>query len=185
MARAIRRSSTQLVVRQIYETRSFHRRFLASLSDPIDRLVICSPYFGALPPPFKDVLQFCIEQQRRGVHTVEIITRPPGAPDAAMSTTMAGDLARSGVDLFVRVQPYLHAKFYHFEYSSGTFRSFVGSSNFTKGGLERNYEVVAEIEGVGANSPCHTAIAKMQGPGVLPYTVWVGRGCPGGAEERA
>ena len=172
-------------VQEVHDTRRFYHRFLGSFSEPIERLVVCSPYFRLLPRPFDNVLQFCVHQQRRGVGQIEIITRPPGADELALTQDLAQELEGIGVDLFVRVKPYLHAKLYHFEYPKGFFRTFVGSANFTKGGLERNYEIVAEIEGVGDRSPCHTAIARLQGPGAMPYRLWVIHGCPGGGKETA
>lgn len=174
------RRSSRPAVQDVHATRQFYQRFLGSFSEPIARLVVCSPFFHALPQPFENVLQFCVSQQRRGVQQIEIITRPPGADSQAMTQDVAQELERIGVDLFVRVQPYLHAKLYHFDYTRGFFRTFVGSANFTKGGLQRNYEIVAEIEGVGNRSPCHRAIAQLQGPGALPYRMWIHHGCPGG-----
>ena len=183
MTRRVVRRKPSVTLRNVHYTRSFQRQFRASLSERIERLVICSPYFGSLPPPFHNVLEFCVSQKRRGVHQLEIITRPPGADDAALSSGAAKELAKLGIGLYVRVSPYLHAKFYHFDFTHGFFRSFVGSSNFTMGGFSRNYELMAELEGVGMTSPCHTEIARLQDRGTLTYESWVGRGCPGGEEE--
>ena len=183
MTRRMVRTTARVSFKEIHYTRSFQRQFRSSLSEPIDRIVICSPYFGGLPAPFDDVLQFCLTQKRRGVDDVQIITRPPGADKTALSPEIARELTHQGISLFVRVSPYLHAKFYHFDYMRGYFRSFVGSSNFTLGGFSRNYELVAEVEGVGVESPCHREIARMRDKGALPYEAWLGRGCPGGEEE--
>ena len=181
--RPVVRGRTRATFQDVHYTRSFQQRFLASLSEQIDRIVICSPYFGRLPAPFNDLLQFCIYQQRRNVKNIQIITRPPGSDNTALTGTMAREVARLGVEIFVRVNPYLHAKFYHFDYDSGYFRSFIGSSNFTLGGFRRNYELVAEIEGVGKKSPCHREIERAQNKGAIPYHSWIARGCPGGREE--
>jgi phosphatidylserine/phosphatidylglycerophosphate/cardiolipin synthase-like enzyme len=96
---------------------------------------------------------------------------------------MAKQLALEGVEIFIRATPYLHAKFYHFDYMRGFYRSFVGSSNFTIGGFERNYELVAELEGVGTRSPSHREIARMGDQGAMPYNVWVSHALPKGEEE--
>ena len=160
MTRRVVRKKAPVALKEVHYTRSFHQQFRASLSERIERLVICSPYFGVLPSPFNSVLEFCVIQQRRGVQRLEIITRPPGADETALTTGVAKELAKMGVDLYVRVSPYLHAKFYHFDFTHGFFRSFVGSSNFTMGGLSRNYELMAELEGVGMVSPCHREIAS-------------------------
>ena len=87
------------------------------------------------------------------------------------------------VEVVVKVSPYLHAKLYHIEYRKGYFRSFVGSSNFTLGGLKRNHELVAEVEGVGENSPCHREIRRLVGGGAMSYTTWMAREMPRGMEE--
>ena len=183
MSRRLVRRMPRVSIRELHFTRSFCRQFRASLSEPICRMVICSPYFGSLPSPFEDILHFCVMQKRRGVEDLQIITRPPGADNTALPADVARELAHQGISLYVRVAPYLHAKFYHFDYMRGNFRSFVGSSNFTVGGFLRNSELVAEIEGVGTESPCHREIAGMRDKGALPYETWVGRGCPGGEEE--
>ena len=181
--RPVVRQRNRTRFQDVHYTSSFHKRFLASLSDQIDRIVICSPYFDRLPAPFHDLLHFCILQQRRDVKQIQIITRPPGADNTALTGAMAREVARLGVEIFVRNSPYLHAKIYHFDYDKGYFRSFIGSSNFTLGGFRRNYELVAEIEGVGTRSPCHREIERAQNKGALPYQSWVARGCPGGGEE--
>ena len=183
MSRRLVRSAPRIFIKEMHFTRSFYRQFRASLSEPIDRMIICSPYFGGLPSPFDDVLHFCVTQKRRGVDDLQIITRPPGADKTAMPPDVAKELAHQGVSVYVRIAPYLHAKLYHIDYMRGYFRSFVGSSNFTKGGFSLNYELVAEIEGVGVESSCHREIARMRDKGALPYETWVGRGCPGGEEE--
>ena len=82
------------------------------------------------------------------------------------------DLEAQGVEIYIRDNPYLHAKLYHFDYNQGYFRSFVGSSNFTTGGFKTNYELVAEIEGVGTNSPFHVEIDRMIDRGAWPLNYW-------------
>ncbi|WP_193371143.1 phospholipase D family protein [Pelagibius marinus] len=173
----------RITYQDVHYTRSFYQRFISSLSEPIDSLVICSPYFDQLPSPFDNVLDFCIDQFRRGAKNIQIITRPPGKDSNALSVDIAKRLAAEGVEIFIRTQPYLHAKLYHFDYSRGFFRSFIGSSNFTIGGLKRNYELVAELEGVGGSSPSHREIARMRDRGAMPYNVWVSHELPEGQEE--
>lgn len=175
----------QVTFQDVHHTSSFRKRFLASLSEQIDRIVICSPYFDSLPKPFDDILKFCISQQRRNVKLIQIITRPPGSDDAALSENHAKELSRLDVEIFVRTSPYLHAKFYHFDYNKGFFRSFVGSSNFTMGGFKGNYELVAELEGVGQESPCHREIARMQNQGAISYQGWVEHGCLDGLQGKS
>jgi phosphatidylserine/phosphatidylglycerophosphate/cardiolipin synthase-like enzyme len=102
-----------------------------------------------------------------------------------MKLDVAKVLAAQGVELLIRSQPYHHAKMYHLEYTRGYFRSFVGSANFTMGGLERNYELVAEMQGVGNASPCHREIQRMQATGgTLSYHAWIAKGQPEGQKEQ-
>ncbi|MER9894585.1 phospholipase D-like domain-containing protein [Mesorhizobium sp. M0119] len=163
-------------------TRSFWKRFVSSLSDEIGHAIICSPYFDGLPEPFKEISGFCRHLRTRGVKKIEIITRPPGKANA-MTIETAKFLMRDDVDIYIRTQPYLHAKMYHFEYVKGYFRNFVGSSNFTIGGLERNDELMAEFEGVGNETPCHREIARLRDKGAFPYSAWVNLKMPEGVEE--
>lgn len=176
---------SRITFQNVLYTRDFRNRFISSLSERISHAVICSPYFDRLPKPFEDILGFCIFLKRREVETIQIITRPPGADKQAMTVDMAHRLAAEDIEIFIRTTPYLHAKMYHFEYSKGYFRSFVGSANFTMGGFERNHELVTEIEGVGNQSACHREIARMQSlGGAMTFTAWVAKGKPSGVEEK-
>jgi phosphatidylserine/phosphatidylglycerophosphate/cardiolipin synthase-like enzyme len=179
------RTKWSVTFQEIYTTRRFFNRFLSSLTDEIDTLTICSPFFNKLPGPFPDVVQFCRFLQKRGDASIGIITRPPGADKSSMTVDVAKTLDGMGVELFIRPSPYLHAKFYHFEYSKGYFRSFIGSANFTLGGLQKNHEVVAELEGVGEASPCQRELAVMKGPGALSFPLWNLHNRPSGDQEAA
>lgn len=170
----------------VHFTKSFYRRFLSSLSEPITEIVICSPYFGNLPSPYSDVVSFCVAQLRRGVDRICVITGPldTNGKSNAMPISVAKDLVRNDIEVYIFSRPFLHAKLYHFEYRRGYFRSFVGSSNFTLGGLRRNHELVAEMEGVGKNSPCHREIFRMlNSAGTFSYENWVAKQMPKGQEE--
>lgn len=178
------KSRGNITFQELHPTRGFKNRFVSALSDPIDRVIICSPFFDRLPRPFNDVIEFCRFMQIRGASSIQIITRPPGCDASAMKSDVAKILAAQGVELFIRANPYLHAKMYHFEYVKGFFRSFVGSANFTLGGFERNDELVAEMEGVGDASPCHREIKRMQeSGGTLTYHAWIAKGQPAGRKE--
>ena len=172
-----------ITLKNIHFTREFYRRFLISLSEPISEIVICSPYFGKLPKPFDNIVSFCSLQITRGVDVIRVITGPPGADKTAMSIEAAKILAVKGVEIFIRTSPYLHAKLYHIEYRKGYFRSFIGSSNFTLGGLKLNYELVTEMEGVGDNSPCHREIQRLLNTsGSVSYNAWIKNDLPSGKE---
>lgn len=175
----------RITFQELHHTRAFRQRFISALSDPVATVIICSPFFDALPAPFKNVIEFCRFLQVRGVEKIQIITRPPGCDAAAMKVDVARELAAQGVEIFIRSTPYHHAKMYHLEYRKGYFRSFVGSANFTLGGFERNYEIVAEMEGVGDASPCHRELKRMQETGgTLTYQAWVAKGKPAGEMEQ-
>ena len=173
-----------VVFQNVYVAKDFYRRLLVSLSEPIRELVICTPYIGSLPKPWRDIVGFCLFQQKRGVDTLRLITRAPGADTEALPVATARLLAAAGVDIAIRTSPFLHAKLYHLEYRKGYFRTFIGSSNFTLGGLQRNDELVAELEGVGNASPFHREIQRLlYGGGTLSYQGWMSRQMPKSEEE--
>jgi phosphatidylserine/phosphatidylglycerophosphate/cardiolipin synthase-like enzyme len=173
----------QVVFNDLFHTRDFRRQFISSFSEPIESIIICSPFFDGLPPPFKDVIEFCAFMQRRGTEDIQIVTRPPGAHQA-MSLTTAKQLSGMGVKLFIRSTPFYHVKMYHIEYTRGYFKTFVGSANFTMGGFDRNSELVAELQGSGNATACHREIARMRDSGgALSYGAWAGKGQPQGDKE--
>ncbi|WP_443216441.1 phospholipase D family protein [Sphingorhabdus sp. Alg231-15] len=153
------------------------------MTEEISSITICSPYFHKLPKPFENVVGFCEFLRRRSEPHITIITRPPAIDQNAISLEMARALDRDGVEFLVRPNPYLHSKLYHICYQRGHFRSFVGSSNFTLGGLEKNQELMAELEGIGPKTPCDREVARLTGPGALTYQAWINRERPEGAEE--
>lgn len=168
---------------EVYATRKFYKRFLSSFSEGVERVVICSPFFNKLPNPFDNVISFCRFLQQREVEQITIITRPPGCDNTAMTAEIARLLDVQGIELIIRASPYLHAKMYHLEFKRGYFRSFVGSANFTIGGLEKNQEIMAEVEGVGPVAPCQREIARLLNDnGAMTYPIWVHRHQPQGVE---
>lgn len=174
-------SAHGVTLQNVHFTRDFRNRFISSLSERISHAVICSPYFDRLPDPFKDIIGFCSFLSRRGTDSIHVVTRPPGCDPQAISIETAKILSTRGVDIYVKVSPYLHAKIYHFEYEIGFFRTFIGSANFTLGGFQRNHEVVTEVEGVGKNSPCHREIARLQATGgTTTFNSWIAKGQPKG-----
>jgi phosphatidylserine/phosphatidylglycerophosphate/cardiolipin synthase-like enzyme len=176
-------SQWKITSHEVYATRKFYKRFLSSFSEGVERVVICSPYFNKLPTPFDNVVSFCRFLQQRGIENITIITRPPGCDGTAMTTEIARMLDAQGIELIIRANPYLHAKMYHVEFKQGYFRSFVGSANFTIGGLDKNQEVMAEVEGVGEHAPCQREIARLIGDnGAMTYPIWVHRHLPLGED---
>ena len=177
------RQKWKITSHELYSTRQFYRRFLSSFSEGVERVVICSPFFYRLPRPFTDIISFCRFLQQREVSNVVIITRPPGSDRTAMTVATARFLDAQGIEIIIRASPYLHAKMYHLEFRRGYFRSFIGSANFTLGGLERNQELVAELEGVGPASPCERELARLLSDnGAMTFPIWVHRHQPSGSE---
>lgn len=168
---------------EVYATRLFYRRFISSFSEGVERIAICSPFFDRLPTPFGDIIGFCRFLQQREVNKIVLITRPPGSDKTAMTIKTARYLDAQGVEVIIRATPYLHAKMYHLEFKKGYFRSFIGSANFTLGGLERNQEIVAEMEGVGRASPCERELTRLLSDnGAMTFPIWVQRHLPAGEE---
>lgn len=158
---------------KVHYTRSFRECFFDSLNQEIEKMIICSPYFGNLPPPFKNLLEFCKTQIQRGTKNIQIITGPLNSNNNRLSEKTAIELELEGVNVFIREKPYLHAKLYHFEYSRGYFRSFVGSSNFSNGGFKNNYELVAELIGSGTKTPIQKEIDRLfDSQATLPFKYW-------------
>lgn len=166
---------SRVTFQDVLGTRKFRSRLIGSLSEEIASIAICSPYFGLLPQPFSNVLGFCTFLKRRSEPEITIITRPPSIDQSALTLEIARLLDLDGVKLLIRSDPYLHAKFYHIRYVKGHFRSFVGSANFTRGGLEKNDELMAELEGVGNNTPCDREVARLIGPGALSLQAWAAK----------
>jgi len=67
----------------------------------------------------------------------------------------------------------LHAKFYYFEYHDPSrFVAFVGSSNFTIGGFQRNEEVMVRIAQPADRPAVAKALNRLCGLGSFPYNAW-------------
>lgn len=179
----VEKKKLKITYQQVYATKAFFQRFVSSLSPGIECITICSPFFDKLPKPFDNLLGFCRFLQQRGAERIVIITRPPGTDKTAITVETARMLDAQGVEFMIRAVPPLHAKMYHIQYKTGNFRSFIGSANFTMGGLAKNHELVAELEGVGEVSPCDREIASLlMGNGSMTFPVWVQRFLPAGAE---
>lgn len=161
-------------VNDVHVTKNYKRSFLDAISAGPTRIFLCSPFIGSLPiREYPTVFKFCRFLLRRGVQEIELITRRPGADADHITGDEAKHLASEGVDLKFRLKPHLHAKVYYFEYRFGNFTAFIGSSNFTKGGFDRNHEVMAEINGTGKHTSCHREMERLRGQGTLTYKSWL------------
>lgn len=125
---------------EVLITRQFKQEFENCLRLNPDEVKIVVPYFGTTP--FGDIIRFAYNLMRRG-RKLHLITRPPGTRNNDISLDQAQLLARMNVNLRICHQPFLHAKIYQFCFPRGVCRGFVGSANFSKGGFESNYEMVA------------------------------------------
>lgn len=126
---------------KIFHTRQFKDNFLRCLSRYPCELNIVVPFVGKVYP-WKDVGDFASFLIRRECR-FSLLTRPPESDTATLSWQDAEYLARQGVDLAFRTQPKLHSKIYRFIFREGDRAAFVGSANFTGGGLYNNDETVA------------------------------------------
>ena len=161
---------------QVYSTPRFFSRFLSSFSEQVDRVVLCCPAFDQLPTPFTDIVGFCTFLQQREVGKIVIITGPPGPDNQALPPETAKLLNERGIDIVIRSHPYFNARLYHLEFNKGWFRSFVGSASLTIDGVERNHEIMAEVEGAGLLAPCHQEIRDlMSDNGAMNYPIWARR----------
>lgn len=161
---------------KVYATPRFFSRFLSSFSERVDRVVLCCPTFDRLPAPFTDIVGLCSFFEQREVGKIVIITRPPGSDEQALPPETAKLLNGRGIDIVIRSQPYFNARLYHLEFNKGWFRSFVGSASLTIDGVEKNHEIMAEVEGAGFLPPCHQEIRDlMSDNGAMNYPIWARR----------
>ena len=135
-------------------------------------LSICVPYIGSIPG-FRNIYQLAIYFANQGGERFTVVTGPPGKKGGALPIDMAEAISKLDVvDLRVRTSPFLHAKIYHLRFRDGRSVGYIGSANLTKGGLERNDEVMGEmIEGIEAKTVL-SCFQEFTGPGSVPYHLW-------------
>ena len=106
--------------------------------------------------------------------TLQIVTRPPSTSNDTTTLTkiQAEALSTLGVDLLIRMSPLLHSKVYQFNFREGDRASFVGSANFSRGGLELNDESVAFFQSEGENDRVKAELDRLRGKGTKPYHLW-------------
>ena len=126
---------------KILHTRQFREMFHRCLSKNLVKFQMAAPYITGIPH-WHPVTNFCQFLLARGCE-LEIITNPPGRESSSLSKVHAEIMERQGVNLLIHRNASLHAKVYQFIYATGNRAAFVGSSNFSKGGFERNDEVIA------------------------------------------
>lgn len=162
---------------KILHRRAFWDEFKRCLRRYPSELQIASPFIGNLPPGYDTIVRFSEGLRKRECNLV-IVTRPPqqGAPPPSRggSGTLyayeAEQLEKMGVELLIHRQ--LHSKVYQFRFPQGDRAAFVGSANFTLGGLERNEETVAMFRHVQDNDGVERELARLKGFGTYPYHHW-------------
>ena len=156
---------------EILPTRSFKREFLQCVGRKPSGLRVVSPYIGKLPA-FRDIVNFSRTMLQYGNCSLQVVTGPPGSQGETLTSTQADAIVLLGVDLLIRTSPWLHSKIYHFEFQEGNQTAFIGSSNFTLGGFERNEETMAMLRGTVDNKRVQAELERLSGWGSMPYLSW-------------
>lgn len=156
---------------EILPTRSFKRAFLQCVGRKPCALRVVSPFIGKLPA-FRDIVNFSRTMLQYENCTLQVVTGPPGHQNETLTSTQADAIVLLGVDLLIRTSPWLHSKIYHFEFQEGIQTAFIGSSNFTLGGFERNDETMAMLQGSIDNQRVQAELERLTGRGSMPYSSW-------------
>lgn len=161
---------------QVMGTRKFRKAFLGSLSRNIKSLLIVSPFVTAIPGFDSPSGFFQRLIARLPDVAVRLITRPPRNNQQGILTWPEAERIHTlGVELFVRSSPPLHSKLYYITYEQGDSTSFVGSANFTLGGLEKNDETMALWRVGSSNREIERELARLVGPGTFTFLQWKSR----------
>lgn len=160
---------------EILHTRRFFSAFAKCISDRPSIIDIVVPYIGE--SRLGSIVQFAEIILKRDCQFNLTTTRPSTKPHR-ISADEAQRLVRMGVDLRIHVSdPMLHAKIYQFTYPVKNPErdelvrvAFMGSANFSQGGLETNVETMACFRGTKSNDRVAAAIANIAG-GSHPYNL--------------
>lgn len=160
---------------EILHTRRFFAAFTKCISERPSVVDIVVPYIGE--SRLGDIVQFAEILLRRDCQFNLTTARPSTAPNR-ISAAEAQRLVRLGVELRIHSKrPMLHSKIYQFTYPandperSDVMRvAFVGSANFSRGGLENNVETMACFRGSKSNGRVAAAIDSIAG-GSYPYNL--------------
>ncbi|MQF70468.1 NgoFVII family restriction endonuclease [SAR202 cluster bacterium AD-812-D07_MRT_10900m] len=104
-----------------------------------------------------------------------LVTRPPddNRPDR-ISILDAQLLSSMGVNIRIRSNK-LHSKVYVLKFERGPDTAFVGSANFTKGGLGRNEETITQFLDPKDIKYVENAATMLEGPGSFSLHGWFAR----------
>jgi phosphatidylserine/phosphatidylglycerophosphate/cardiolipin synthase-like enzyme len=162
---------------RVYPTRQFAASFRSLLAEGPSSLTIVSPFLTPVKG-WASVLEFTRFVISRGTQTLEIVTCPPLLDDHGqispniITRTEADLISAEGVSLKIR-ECNLHAKLYYFEFEDPKrYAAFVGSSNFTAGGFERNDETMVRIEHPDDHGEVLKEVTRLSTYGSFPYHVW-------------
>lgn len=162
---------------KVHPTRQFSSAFRSLLAEGPESLTIVSPFLTPIKG-WDSVLQFSKFFLSRGAEKLEIVTCPPLDDDHGMerpnfiTRTEADLMEAEGVSLKIR-ETSLHAKLYYFEFKEPRrYAAFVGSSNFTAGGFERNDETMVKIDRLDDHAEIRREVERLSGLGSFPYYIW-------------
>ena len=157
---------------EVLHTREFTRAFLGSLSREIQKMTIVSPFVTPIPG-FRSPLEFYINLATRMPNaSFEIVTSPPNdSKHNVFAWYEAKLIAQLGVSVMIRPSK-LHSKVYYVQYPEGDSSTFVGSSNFTKGGFQTNFETVAHWRRSQPDLEIERELARLAGPGSYDLLQW-------------
>ena len=158
---------------EILSTNGFRKAFLTSLSRPICRLSVVSPFITPIPGFSTTHNFFRNLVNRHPDASIVLVTRPPNDTRLEVLSWQEAHLIEGlGVDVRIWSYPPLHSKVYYFKYAEGDFSSFVGSANFTKGGFESNVETTAYWRGVERDEPVERELARLANFGSVNLLQW-------------
>ena len=155
----------------ILHTRSFKKEFTNCLARKPVRCSIVVPFLGQ--NPWGGIIQFA-KMLLKDECAFCLVTLPPNEANNRLSADDADMLQRLGVDLRIRSGSTLHSKVYQFSFRGGDRVAFVGSANFSKGGLENNDETVALFRATRDNEKVAGAITSLYNGGA-PYIHFLAR----------
>jgi phosphatidylserine/phosphatidylglycerophosphate/cardiolipin synthase-like enzyme len=160
----------------VYPTRQFATAFRNLLAEGPSSITIVSPFLTPVKP-WASVLAFTKFVLSRGTGSLEIITCPPckndfqGMPNI-ISHAEAELIEAEGVVLKIRNNN-LHAKLFYMEFKDpDRYAAFIGSSNFTAGGFERNDETMVKIAHPADLVNVRREVTRLSGHGSFPYYAW-------------
>jgi phosphatidylserine/phosphatidylglycerophosphate/cardiolipin synthase-like enzyme len=160
---------------RVHATRTFARAFRTYLAEGPVAITIVSPFLTPVAP-WESTLAFARFVIARGTEKVEIVTCPP-LPDHAtdrnkITFAEAALIEAEGVSLKIRDNN-LHSKVYLMRFAEPERAvAFIGSSNFTQGGFDRNDETMVQIEHPDDMPAVERELVRLTTYGSFPFYAW-------------